>query len=415
MKKMFQLGLVAGWMAACLGSAVSQAADWPQWRGPARDGISLETGLLAKLPAAGPKLVWKSTGLGSGYSSVAVVGDRIYTAGESPESSFVFALDATSGKQLWATKLGKPGAPGWGGFAGPRATPTFADGSLYTIDQWGELVCFAAADGNELWRKHLEQDLGGKRPEWGFSESPLVDGDHVLVTPGGSKGAIVALDRKTGRSIWQTTGFTDPAHYSSLVLATIGGVKQYIQLTAENVVGVSVKGEVLWKAPRKGKTAVIPTPVVKDNLVYVTSGYGSGCNLFKINSTGQKFSAEQVYENKMMINHHGGVILLGDHVYGYCDGKGWTCQELNTGEAKWQDKTLGKGSLVYADGKFFLRQEDKQCPVAMIKASPEAYAELGRFDQPERSGKQGWPHPVIANGKLFLRDQDVLLCFNIKE
>lgn len=165
----------------------------------------------------------------------------------------------------------------------------------------------------------------------------------------------------------------------------------------------------------KGKTAVIPTPVVKHDLVYVSSGYGVGCNLFKVTSADGKFSTEQVYENKVMVNHHGGVILLGDHLYGYSDGKGWTCQDLKTGEAKWQDKSLGKGSILFADGKFFLRQEDKQGTVALIKASPEAYSEMGRFDQPDRSGKQTWPHPVVANGKLYLRDQDVLLCYNVKE
>ncbi len=415
MKMSNQIGLAAILAILAASGSVSHTADWPQWQGPARDGSSKETGLIKQFPEKGPKLDWKSVGLGAGFSTVSVVGDRLYTCGDRSDTSFVFALDAKDGKQVWAAKLGKPGAPGWGGFAGPRATPTVDGDLLFTVDQWGDLICLATADGQEKWRKSYEQDFGGKRPEWGFSESPLVDGDKLVVTPGGGKGAILALNKKTGAVIWQTAGFTDPAQYSSLIIAEIGGVKQYVQLTGENVVGVSVDGKVLWKAPRKGKTAVIPTPVVKDNLVYVTSGYGVGCNLFKITVADGKFSAEQVYENKVMANHHGGVILLGDYVYGHSDGKGWTCQDLKTGEAKWVDKSLGKGSLAYADGKFFLRQEDKQGTVALIKATPDGYSELGRFDQPDRSGKQTWPHPVVANGKLYIRDQDVLLCYSVKD
>jgi outer membrane protein assembly factor BamB len=415
MKKVAQVILTTVLAGFTFGANLGYATDWPQWRGPDRDGISKETGLIDRIQAEGPKLVWKSTGLGSGFSTVSVADGRIYTCGDRADSSFVFALNAKDGKQVWAARLGKPGAPGWGGFAGPRATPTVSGDLLFTVDQWGELVCLSAADGTEKWRKHFEQDFGGKRPEWGFSESPLVDGDKVLVTPGGPKGAIVALDKKSGALVWQTTDFTDPAHYSSLIIAQIGGVKQYIQLTEQNLVGVSTEGKVLWKAVRKGKTAVIPTPVVKDNLVYVSSGYGSGCNLFKVSFADGKFSVEQVYENKVIANHHGGVILIGDYVYGHSDNKGWTCQDLKTGEAKWQDKTMGKGALVAADGKLFLRQEDKQGTVAMIAADPAGYKELGRFDQPDRSGKQTWPHPVISDGKLYLRDQDVLLCYDVKK
>jgi outer membrane protein assembly factor BamB len=415
MKKVAQVIVTTVLASFTFGANFGYAADWPQWRGPSRDGISTETGLIDRIPAEGPKLVWKSTGLGAGFSTVSVADGRIYTCGDRADSSFVFALNAKDGKQVWAARLGKPGAPGWGGFAGPRATPTVSGDLLFTVDQWGELVCLSTADGTEKWRKHFEQDFGGKRPEWGFSESPLVDGEKLLVTPGGAKGAIVALDKKSGALLWQTSEFTDPAHYSSLIIAQIGGVKQYIQLTEESVVGVSTEGKLLWKATRKGKTAVIPTPVVKDNFVYVSSGYGTGCNLFKVSSADGKFSVEQVYDNKVIANHHGGVILIGDFVYGHSDNKGWTCQDLKTGEAKWQDKSMGKGAVVCADGKLFLRQEDKQGTVAMIAADPSGYKELGRFDQPDRSGKQTWPHPVISDGKLYLRDQDVLLCYDLKK
>jgi len=409
--KALALLLVAG-----LGSLA--ADDWPQWRGPNRDGISKETGLLKEWPANGPRLVWKAAGLGGGYSTVAVVGERIYTTGDRPDANYLVALNRADGKILWSAKLGgKAGAPGWGGFAGPRATPTVDGDLVFAVDQWGEMACFNAGDGKELWRKNFTTDFGGARPEWGFSESPLVDGDRVMVTPGGPKGAIVALDKKTGAMIWQSREFTDAAHYSSLILVNWGGVRQVIQLTADSVAGVAVAdGKLLWRAVRKGRTAVIPTPIFDSGLVYVTSGYGVGCNLFKVTEAGGKFSVEQLYENKVMQNHHGGAIKIGDYVYGHSDGRGWTCQDFKTGEVKWQEKSkLGKGSLVFADGRFYLRQEDKQGTVALIEASPEGYKELGRFDQPDRSSKNSWPHPVVAGGRLYLRDQDILLCYDVKQ
>jgi len=401
----------------CAASSVAVAADWPQWRGPNRDDISTETGLLKDWPSGGPRLVWKSTGLGAGYSAVSVVGDKLYTAGDVNDASLVLALSNNDGKQVWAGKFGKPGAPGWGGFAGPRATPTVDGDLLFTVNQWGEMVCLQIADDKEVWRKDFTKDFGGQRPEWGFSESPLVDGDKVIVTPGGDQGAIVALNRKTGALLWQTKDFTDQAQYSSLIIAEIGGVRQYIQLTMANVVGVSADGKVLWRAPRKGNTAVIPTPIYDSGFVYVTSGYEVGCNLFKVSSADNKFTADQVYANHVMVNHHGGVIKVGDYVYGYSDDKGWTCQDFKTGDAKWQEKEkFGKGSIAYADGHFYLR-EDKdggQGTVVLIEASPEGFKEHGRFDQPDRSSKNSWSHPVIANGRLYLRDQDVLLCYDLK-
>jgi outer membrane protein assembly factor BamB len=236
-----------------------------------------------------------------------------------------------------------------------------------------------------------------------------------MVTPGGERGAIVALNKKTGELIWQTKDFTDAPHYSSLIPAEIGGVRQYVQLTAASVVGVApTDGKVLWRTARKGSTAVIPDPICDGGTVYVTSGYGAGCNLFKVSSSGGTFSVNQVYANKVMGNHHGGVVRLGDYLYGYSDSKGWTCQDFKTGEAKWQQKDkLGKGSLTFADGRLYLRQEDKKGTVALIEASPDGYKEHGRFDPPDRSDKNSWPHPVVAGRKLYLRDQDVLLCYDI--
>lgn len=399
---------------------LAAAPEWSQWRGPNRDGKSAETGLLKEWPAGGPSLIWKSTDLGGGYGSLSASGNKLFAMGDKDGDSYVIALNATDGKLLWQTKVGKAGAPGWGGFAGPRDTPTIAGELVVAGNQWGDLVCVEAATGKERWRKDFEKDFGGKRPEWGYAESPLVDGTQVIITPGGSEGTIVALNLKTGETLWRSKTFTDNAQYSSAMVATIGGVKQYIQLTMENLVGVAAAdGRVLWQAKRKGATAVIPDPIVDGNRVYVSSGYGTGCNLFKI-SEGSSFSATQEYANKVMVNHHGGVVKVGDYVYGYSDGKGWTCQKFQTGEAAWADKEkLKKGSIAFADGMLYCREEagnskTAKGTIALLEATPTGFQEKGRFDPPDRSDKNSWAHPVIAGGKLYLRDQDVLLCYDVK-
>jgi len=243
----------------------------------------------------------------------------------------------------------------------------------------------------------------------------LVDGDQVLFTPGGPKGTLVALNKNTGDLIWQTKDWTDNAHYSSIIIAEIDGVRQYVQLTDKSLAGVAPNdGKVLWKTARKGATAVIPTPIYADGHVYVTSGYDIGCNLFKV-AKGSGFTATQVYANKVMVNQHGGVVKLGEHLYGHSDTKGWTCQDFKSGEAQWQEKNkLRKGSLVYADGRLYCREEAEKGVVALVEATPSGFIEKGRFTPPDRSGKKSWPHPVIAGGRLYLRDQDVLLCYGVK-
>ena len=387
------------------------AADWPQWRGPHRDGSSTETGLLKQWPADGPKLLWKASGLGAGFATVAVVGDRIFTAGDLGESSFVIALNRADGSLLWKAALGKPG----GGPPGPRGSPTVSGDLVYELGQQGDLVCLEAATGKELWRKQLRNDFGGKCGGWQYSESVLVDGDRVICTPGGDKGTLLALDKKTGALLWRTTDWKDSAEYSSPIVETIGGVRQYLQLTGQSVAGVAVEsGKVLWRAQRPGRTATVPTPIYHDNQVYVASGYGVGCNLFKITAKDGEFSTAEGYANKNMVNHHGGVILLGDHLYGFSDGKGWVCQDFKTGQVAWSNNGVGKGAIAYADGHFYCRSEGGKGTVALIEATPEAYKETGRFDQPDRSKSQSWPHPVVIGGRLYLRDQGLLLCYDVR-
>jgi len=410
-----QVALVALAWAALTVQGAAPSGDWPQWRGPQRDDLSTETGLLQEWPTGGPPLVWHVTELGGGYSGVSLAGGRIFTMGEKGEASYLLALNRADGKLHWSTKVGKAGAPGWGGFAGPRCTPTVAGDLVFAVSQYGEFICAEAATGKERWRKSLTADLGGELPEWSFAESPLVDGDQVVCTPGGKAGAIVAMNKGTGEILWRCQQFTDAAEYASLVPAEIGGVQQYVQLTQSSVAGVAARdGRLLWRAARKDNVAVIPTPVVSGNQVFVTSGYGVGCNLFEVSQSGDRFKTQQLYASKALQNHHGGVVLVGKHIYGHSDSKGWTCLDLATGETAWQEKgKLGKGSLTYADGHLYLRQEDGPGTIALIAATPEGYREKGRFDQPHRSAKNSWPHPVVAGGRLYIRDQEVLLCFDV--
>ena len=399
--------------ALTLLAANAPAGDWPTWRGLKRDGSNTEQGLLTEWPVGGPPLAWQATDCGVGYSSVSVANGRVFTMGDGPDGGYVRAFDEKTGKSVWVSPvLGKPG----GNYAGTRCTPTVDGGLVYALGQFGDFVCLAAATGKEVWRKSLQKDFGGSFSGWNYTESPLVDGNQVLVTPGGKNGAVVALDKKTGALLWQSKEFTDGAQYSSLIAADIYGVHQYIQLTAASVAGVEANtGKLLWRAERKGSTAVITTPIYAHNQVFVTSGYGVGCNAFKITKDSAGFTTEEIYANKNMANHHGGVILLGDYIYGHSDSKGWTCLDFKTGDVKWRHDGVNKGSIAYADGHFYCRSEGGKGTVALIVATPAGYQEKGRFEQPDRSKQNSWAHPVIANGKLYLRDQDVLLCYDVRK
>jgi outer membrane protein assembly factor BamB len=388
-----------------------RAGDWPQWRGPNRDDVSTEQGLLKQWPPGGPALLWKATGAGEGHGGVAVAGGKVFTTGDKDDSGVALAFDAAGGSLVWKAKIGGAG----GGPPGPRGTPTVDGDRLFVLGQSGDLVCLEAATGKEIWRRNLEKDFGGRCGGWMYSESPLVDGERLICTPGGERGALVALNKRTGELMWRTKDFTDSAEYSSPIVARIGGVSQVVQLTGENVVGVEPEsGKVLWRAPRRGETATVPTPIANGDGVYVSSGYGVGCNLFHIVKTNDSYQAGRVYANKVMVNHHGGVVRVGDYLYGYSDGKGWVCQEFETGRLVWSEESVGKGSLTCADGHLYLRAEGGNGAIALVEAAPQGYKETGRFNQPDRSPENSWPHPVVANGRLYLRDQDILLCYDVR-
>jgi outer membrane protein assembly factor BamB len=411
MNHFFSLIVAIGFCAQAVWAA---GGDWPQWRGPNRDDVSTETGLLKEWPAGGPKRVWLFENAGNGYSSFSVVGGKLFTMGTRDGSEILLALDANTGKELWASPLEKIYDNNWGG--GPRGVPSVDGDQIFGLTGRGTLACVNLADGKIVWKQSMTS-LGGSVPGWGYTESVLVDGDHVICTPGGSKGTIAALDKKTGKPVWQSSEFVDGAHYSSIVPAKINGTPQYVQLTMSSVAGVAAKdGKLLWRSDFPGRTAVIPTPIVRDNFVYVTAGYGAGCKEIKI---GPKNEVETVFENKVMKNHHGGVILVGDYIYGHSDGYAWVCQNFKTGEEVWNHRGFGKGAVGFADGMLYCLEEGTGT-VALVEASPSGWKEHGRFKldpQTKIRSPQGriWTHPVISNGKLYLRDQDLIFCFDVKK
>ncbi len=405
--------LLAIFAFALIGSA--QADDWPGWRGGNRSDVSQETGLLKSWPEGGPPRVWLSKKCGVGYSGFAVVGANVYTMGAYANDERLICLDAHTGDIRWRTVVTDSVLEnGWGD--GPRGTPTVDCEHVYAMAGEGTLVCIKADKGDLVWKVNMK-DFGGRIPNWGYTESVLVDGDRVICTPGGGDGALVALNKLTGEKIWQSKEFTDLADYSSVIVVEHQGVRQYIQLTQKTLVGVAADdGRVLWTYSWPGRTAVVPTPIFRDGKVYIASGYGVGCGLVKLTED----SAEEVYENKVMKNHHGGVILLGDHLYGYSDGVGWVCQEFESGEQVWAEKNaLGKGAVGCADGLLYCVDESNG-EVALVAASPDGWSEKGRFKldpQSEYRSPRGkiWTHPTIANGKMYLRDQEIVYCFDIKQ
>ena len=391
-----------------------QATDWPQFRGPDRTDVSTETGLLKQWPAEGPKKAWTYDQGGMGYSGFSIVNGTLYTMGARDAQEFVIAIDAATGKEKWVAEVGVLLTNNWGD--GPRGTPSVDGDRVYALSGKGSLVCLNAKDGKQLWKAEMTE-FGGKVPGWGYTESVLVDGKNVISTPGGSKGTLLALDKMTGKLVWQSTEWTDGAHYASVITAELNGAHQLIARTANSIAGVDSKdGKLLWKqAFPQGKTAVIPTPIYKDGQVYVAAGYNAGCMAIKIDA---KNVPTVAYENANMVNHHGGVILVGDYLYGYSDKGGWTCQDFKTGDVKWAEKKLGKGAIHCADGMLYLLEEATGT-VALIDASPNGWSEHGRFKlEPQTALRkpQGkiWTHPVVSNGKLYLRDQELISCFDVK-
>lgn len=422
--------------ALCLAPATElkvKPTDWPQFRGPNRDGVSPETGLLKEWPEGGPPKVWTAADLGGGYSSVSIAGGLIFGTGEKDGKEYVWALDEATGGQKWATPFAAAQNVGYG--EGPRSTPTYAAGKVYAVGQGGTLVCCDATTGEVHWQKSYTKDFGGSVPNWGYSESVLVDDRKVIGTPSSKSAAVVALNGDTGEVVWKTQ-VSDPGRaggYASAIKTEVAGVPMYVTLLGNSggVVGIHAKtGKLLWQYTKvMNQVANIPTPVVKGDRVFCSTGYNAGAALIQIvPSADEKFTVTELklYAGggrtmpPTVQNHHGGMVLVGDHVY---FGSGWNqgypaCVDFKTGEVAWAEDGrpakggAGSAAVVAADGMLYFRYQNGL--MALIKADPEQFELVSSFQLPERSHHPSWPHPAIANGRLYVRDQDKLLCFDIR-
>ncbi len=393
------------------------AADWMQWRGPNHDGVSTETGLLNAWPEGGPKLLWKSENLGVGYSDLIFHDNKIFSMGDNGDASTLFALDIANGNRLWTAKVGEAG----GNYPGTRCTPA-TDGKLvFAIGQFGDFVCVEAETGKLLWKVNVASEYGGKyMSSWNFSMSPIIDGDRVVLPIGGDNGAVIAFEKiaEGPKVLWQSKEITDEAAYTSIVPLTIDDKKQYIVLTAQRIAGLDPEdGKILWQAPFPGKVAVCSDPVYwmdgKDTCyLMASSGYGVGVRGYKVTAKDGLFAVEEIFSDAKLQSHHGGLVQVDGHVY-MLTQRELVCVDPVSGEILWNNRSVGKGSIFAVDGKLIVRAEFGAGTVALVEATPEAYKEISRFDQPDRSDKNSWTYPQVYDGKLYLRDQNVLLCYMV--
>ncbi|MGL4593224.1 MAG: PQQ-binding-like beta-propeller repeat protein [Thermoguttaceae bacterium] len=414
MKKLLTYFGVLFFLCLAFGTSEFLLADeplWNQFRGPNHDNHAFSTGIAKSWPKEGPKLLWKIDDIGGGYSNISFDKDTMYTLGDVGNDCLLIALDKATGKKKWTCSVGKSGSIG--NYPGPRATPAVEDNRVYAFGQYGDFVCVNSKDGKEVWGGDVVNDLGGKwMNNWGFSASPILDDNMILLPVGGAGGTLVAF-QKNGKRAWRSSGVTDDAPYSSIVPAEFFGVKQYLLFTGSGIYGIDAKnGKTLWHGVRNTDKPVCSDPVYKDDVVLVSSAYKMGDNGFRVTKTGNKFSAEQIYADESLQNHHGGMVLVGDHVY-FTTNQKLHCLDIKTGKVVWEDKCVGKGSLTYVDGFLIVRAEGGDGTVVLVEATPDGYKECGRFAQPDRSDRNSWTYPVIVDGKLYLRDQNVLLCYDL--
>jgi len=406
-------------------ATTAHALDWPQWQGPDRTAMSKETGFLKEWPANGPALAWKAVDLGGGDGGPAVAAGKIVGIAFRGEQEVVWALSEKDGSPLWTSPLGpsfKPQMPQ--GKEGPACTPTVDGDFIFVEGMAGNIACLQAADGKIVWQRSMKTDLGGKAPNWSFRESPLIDGDKLICTPGAPDATMAALNKKTGETLWKAAvpGGLGAA-YASPIVFEFAGVRQYAQMAAKAIIGVAAAdGKFLWRYDKPAGNGGVncATPIFKDGVIFGSSAYGTGAGAAKLvkNEDGS-FKAEEIFFTKKLQNHHGGVILLDGYYYGANggnEGGSLVCIDAKTGETQWDAKAPGKkaakGSLAFAEGMFYFRMEDGD--VALVEANPKEYVEHGRFTQPDRTKLPAWSHPVVANGKLYIRDQNTLFCYDIK-
>ncbi len=389
--------------------AQTTTGDWPQWRGPDRTGVSRETGLLQEWPSAGPAVAWSASGLGAGYGTVAVKGTRVFVQGLRGRQTMLHSLDRGDGKYLWSKNLGSGGGNDRG--SGPRSTPTLDGDRVYVLTETGELFCLRE-DGTQLWQRNILREFSGSNITWLLSESPLVDGDRLIVTPGGRQAGLVALDKMTGKTIWAAKELNDDAGYSSVVPVEVQGIRAYTTFTSAAAVGVRASdGKVMWRYPQAANgTANITTPVVHGNQVFYTSGYGTGAGLVSLRAQNGELVAQETYFTRGMQNHHGGVVLVNGTIYGFSNAI-LAALDFATGKTLWQNRSVGKGSVAYADGRLYMLSEDNV--VGLAEVTPKGYRETGRFQIADQ-GLPSWSHPVVSGGRLYIRNQNILTVYDVR-
>ncbi len=402
-------------------------ADWPQWRGPNRDAHADDQSLLQQWPEGGPEVKWKFSGAGRGYSAVSVADGRLYTLGTQDDGCYTYCLDANTGKEIWKTKFARADADGdynrrWGG--GPRSSPTIDGDQVFVLSDLGIFAAMTKETGAVQWTTDLVKDHGGKVPTWGYSESPLVDGDRVMITPGKSN-FMIGVNRKTGEKVWTSQGVDEGAQYVSIMRGSVDGKDFYVTASKAGLVAFDVdSGKKLFDdSATANKTAVIPTPVLSGNELYHTSAYGAGNTLLRLSANGDTINVESVYalKGKSMENHHGGTVLVDGVIYGFTKANGgvWMAQRMSNGETLWQEKINRNksGSICYADGRLYC-YNDKDGTVYLAAADPDAWRSMGHLTIPAqtkipRGSGAIWAHPVVANQTLFIRDQDLIYAFDI--
>jgi outer membrane protein assembly factor BamB len=415
-------GLLAITAGCVLLSVAGRADDWPQWRGPERTGISRETDLLDEWPSGGPKLLWQVNDLGDGYGAPAVTSTAVYLiANRGMDSEYVVARSLQDGKLLWSTPLGKVGNPAQEApYPMARSTPTVDGEVLYALGSDGDLVCLQTATGEVLWRKSLRADFGGVPGTWAYAESPLIDGDALVVTPGGNEATLVALNKNDGAVIWRSAvPGGDPAAYASAIVIEAAGRRQYVQFLQGGVVGVDAKtGKFLWRYARTSTgPANIPTPVAHNGYVYSSNARRFGGGLVQLKQSADGVAAEEIYFERAVPNTLGGQVLLDGYLYG-TNSEGLVAAQFVTGEVSAQGGG-GPASVLYADNHLYVHYESGD--VALVEASPAGFREHGRFAPPNppehlRGPREmAWAYPVVANGRLYIRDLGTLWSYDIAD
>jgi outer membrane protein assembly factor BamB len=390
-------------------ATLTLASEWPQFRGPNRDGKSTETGLLKQWSPGGPELLWSYEDMGLGYSTVIVADGLVYTNGVvgKDKHGTLYAFDL-NGNLKWKKGYG----PEWAGRnLGSHTPPTFDAGRLYHMSGECIISCLDAKTGEKIWAVDTRSEFGAVNLKWGLAEAPLIDGNKVICTPGGKDATMVALDKMTGKTIWTTTGLSELSAYCSSQLITWGSKRFILTMVAKSIIFVDVEnGKVLRQIPHTCKYDISAVrPIFDNGLLYVTNGYGYGGIMYEISSDFSSHTEKWI--EKKLDCHHGSVIFLDGHIYGAGSG-GWLCLELASGKVKYESKGVGKGSVLFADGMLYCYGE-KKGDLALVKASPNGYEQISSFKISKGKGKH-WAHPVISDGRLYMRHGNALMVYDIR-